>query len=60
MLSVVIVTDIEEIVIMLVYLHHKITCNLGLLPKELGHWVHSPFHTHEFSNLFAYVLVNLN
>ncbi len=51
MLSVVIVTNIEEIVVMLVYLHHKITCNLGLLPTKLGHWVHSPFHAHESPNL---------
>jgi len=51
MLSVVIVTDIKEIVVMLLYLHHKITCNLGLLPIELGHCMHSPFHAHESPNL---------
>ncbi len=51
MLNVVVVTNIKEIVVMLVYLHHKITCNLGLLPIKLGHWVYSPFHGHEFSNL---------
>jgi hypothetical protein len=50
MLNVVII-DIKEIVVMLVYLHHKITYNLGLLPTKLGHWVHSPFHAHEFPNL---------
>ncbi len=51
MLSLIVVIDIEEIIVMLVYLHHKITCNLGLLPIELGHWVHFPFHAHKSLNL---------
>ncbi len=49
MLSVVVVTDIEDIVVMLIYLRHKITCNS--LPTKLGHWVHSSSHAHESPNL---------
>jgi len=37
--NVVVITNIEEIIIMLICLHHMITCSLGLLPTELGHWV---------------------
>ncbi len=48
-LSVVVVINIEEIVVMLIYMCHKITCNL--LPIELGHHVHSPSHAHESPNL---------
>ncbi len=35
--NVVVITDIEEIVIMSICLRHKITYRLGLLPTKLGH-----------------------
>lgn len=37
LLNVVVITNIEEIVIMSICLCHKITCRLGLLPTKLGH-----------------------
>jgi hypothetical protein len=37
LLNVVVATNIKKFVIMLVHLCPRITCNLGLLPIQLGH-----------------------